>query len=204
MNTSRQALPYNYMAMDNQHSNALTDGAHLAAILGALTAALVWIWRTAIKDLLCWGWNAFKAPGRIMEFSKQLEQLRNEVHIHGQASNIMLDMLPDPIWKSDSEGNCIFANRVMLRTLGRQFSELAGQNWQQIIASEDADRVIRAWNSAVEEKRDFVLGYEWVHSNGTDYIHVDVNTFRNTDLNGNLVGYTAWCKANKMPRREPI
>ena len=202
MNDARQALPIDWRSVSDIKQPSSWSVGDVSTVVTAIAAVAIWLWRNALKELFLWGWNAFKAPGRIMEFARKLDDLQTEVYVGSQTCNVMLQTIAKPIFKSTADGKCTFANTYMLRRLGRQFSDIQGDNWKQIVSAADWTRVVNGWADAVKEKRDFSMEYDWVHANGKDLIHVHVTTSRLFDLKGNLVGYIAFCEDEKWPRRD--
>lgn len=72
----------------------------------------------------------------------------------------------NPIFESDKEGNCTYANRAYLRMLGVGMEEVEGHGWRSFIAPESKHIVFDEWETAVKQHRDFKLTYKFIHADG--------------------------------------
>lgn len=96
------------------------------------------------------------------ETRQEVWQLRQMLTLSRGRSRALMDTMPNPIWESNSEGDCTFANRRMLEVLNVGFEQVSGKAWEQRIHPDDRERVYEAWYQAVENKTDFELSYRWV------------------------------------------
>lgn len=67
--------------------------------------------------------------------------------------------LRDPMWESDATGGCVRVNRALLDLVQRNFDEMTGAGWENIICPDDKIRVWQEWRLAVERKRTFESAY---------------------------------------------
>ena len=72
----------------------------------------------------------------------------------------------NPVFESDREGNCIYANRAYLRMLGVGMEEIEGHGWKSFISPDSKHIVFEEWDAAVKQHRDFKLTYKFVHADG--------------------------------------
>jgi len=165
-------------------------------------AISTWIFRRVILKFCryCWDWG--KLPTNVANMVGKMRTLECMVSITAQRSRAMLDTVTFPVWESDMNGNCVWCNRYMLRRLGRQFSELAGNNWRTIIHVDDFDDVVDAWEKAIRDRRDFEHSYHWVGADSR-LIPVAVRTQRLFCSDGTVEGYIAFVTDGKWPTDEP-
>lgn len=71
-----------------------------------------------------------------------------------------------PIFESDREGRCVYANRAYLRMLGVDYTEIEGQGWRNFISPDSREMVSAEWDAAVRDHRDFRMTYKFVHADG--------------------------------------
>jgi PAS domain S-box-containing protein len=72
----------------------------------------------------------------------------------------------NPVFESDRDGNCIYANRAYLRMLGVGMEEIEGHGWKSFISPDSKHIVFEEWETAVKQHRDFKLTYKFVHADG--------------------------------------
>lgn len=158
--------------MDNRaiHEWVGTAG-KVTAIIGAFATFLALTWTKFGKHAFVWFRNLAKMPCTVSDIYKGLADLSQTVS-DGQfltdgKFKILFSSINQPVWKSDGDGNCVWCNPAMLTLLGRTFDDIKGQNWVNIIAEDDRDRIIRSWFNAVRHKRTFDEGYHWKHHDGS-------------------------------------
>jgi PAS domain-containing protein len=81
----------------------------------------------------------------------------------------ILDMQESPIFESDSEGLCIWANEKYVNLICRNKEDLFGNGWKNFIHEDDRKRVIEEWESAVKEERSSQSNYRMVSKCGNVY-----------------------------------
>lgn len=75
----------------------------------------------------------------------------------------MLSMdAPFAIFETDALGNYIDVNRTFCRWVGRSLSELVGNGWINSIAPAYQESVTSAWNTALQQQREFTLKYKLI------------------------------------------
>jgi PAS domain S-box-containing protein len=85
--------------------------------------------------------------------------------IRGVQRKLVNDSLT-PSFQCDPIGDCIFANEAYMAIVGRERTEVMGTNWLNCIEPEDRDRVQRAWEDCIYNRRRFELRYRYVQPNG--------------------------------------
>jgi len=172
------------MGMEAANPNNWSVG-DIALVGGFIASAILWWKKNPWRKLK----NMWQAPDRIEQILKKLDFILAGVNLATAMSQVTWQMLPRPVWQSDSNGNTVHANSYMLKLLCRQDDEILGDGWVNSVHEEDRERVQREWKNAVEHKRDFHLRYRWVTSAGVS-IPIIAQAIRLMDTNGNVLG---WC-----------
>jgi PAS domain S-box-containing protein len=94
----------------------------------------------------------------------------------------------EALFKTDSEGNCNWINRTYARTVQRTPPELMGHGWQNSIAKDDREHVVKAWYTAVEEDRELTLNFRFETPDG-EMIPARLRSYKMTDSKGEIIGY---------------
>lgn len=92
------------------------------------------------------------------------------------------------IFEADLNGDTIFVNRAYCRICGRSPEEVLGKGWKSLVHPEERDKVVEEWYSCVKERRDFIMAYKILRSDGTTII-VDSHAYVLRDLKGQTIGY---------------
>ena len=95
---------------------------------------------------------------------------------------------PHGIVETDAQGNLIWANRAYLDMVKRHPEEVANQGWRNVISEDDRERVVREWNYAVKDCRDFFSRFNIVDSNANP-IKVEARCLAMRDDDGKLLGH---------------
>jgi PAS domain S-box-containing protein len=111
----------------------------------------------------------------------ELKQAANE-----NATNFIISSLDIPMFKTDSEGTCIWASTAYCNLSGMNLEELLGWGWLSAIHPEDLEGVRSQWLVCVSEKRLFESRFKVRHSYGTEVTVYSkaVPTFFNNKLSG--------------------
>ena len=91
-------------------------------------------------------------------------------------------------FEADEKGRVIWANRTVMRTLGRSPEQIMGQGWVNIIAPSVRDRVVKKWQESIDQHREFEMEVIWQRADGTEF-PVFVHSYRMADANNNTLGY---------------
>lgn len=148
------------------------------AVLGAVAGWLYRKYGASVKDTLA-------ALRRLPETIEHVDAILHEVgKNHGSSLRDAVDrierglafqdlrawaLLQDmehAILETDADGSLIRINRTYLRWTGRSPGEVVGEGWKNVIHSEDVQRVSRAWEEAVRDKRDLELNFRILHVSG--------------------------------------
>jgi len=92
------------------------------------------------------------------------------------------------LFKTDVDGNCNWVNRTYSRTVERMPSELMDHGWQNAIAQEDREYVVKSWYNAVKERREFTASFTF-ETPGGRRIPAVVRSYKMTNSRGEVIGY---------------
>jgi len=81
----------------------------------------------------------------------------------------IFDNRETPIFESDNDGKCVWANPAYLNLIKRDLNSILGHGWKNFIAEEDRNRVIQNWDLCVKDGRDSEDTYTIVDSRGKKY-----------------------------------
>ena len=161
---------------------------------GLISAAIAWIWRHTLRQWMMWIFDWFRMPSRIRDIEAQVALSRDGTTMAIAMARATWDTLTEiPVWQSDALGLCVHASKTMLRVLGRQASEILGDNWRQIIHQPDRPLVYAEWDACIHERRDLDLTYHWVHSDGS-LIKIHVNANRILGATGEIIGWVSFVR----------
>jgi PAS domain S-box-containing protein len=73
---------------------------------------------------------------------------------------------PVGIFATDLEGQCIYTNSRCNEIGGFSTEEALGRGWAHFIHPDDAERVPRDWNAAMQQQVDYDGEYRWLHRDG--------------------------------------
>ncbi len=80
---------------------------------------------------------------------------------------LLVDAIPQQVWRCDSAGNVSFVNQEWHRFRGLSTEESLGQGWRSSIHPEDLGIVDEAWSAAVAEGKPFECTYRVRHVSGS-------------------------------------
>jgi PAS domain-containing protein len=130
--------------------------AFASLISGVVGVAAYWAWRQ--YKLLAAIVSEFKPNGG-SSLRDAINKIQSTVVIVDARQWAIVAGLRDPMWESDANGGCVRANRALLDLVQRNFDEMAGTGWENIIYADDRARVWQEWVSSVERKRTFESTY---------------------------------------------
>jgi PAS domain S-box-containing protein len=78
----------------------------------------------------------------------------------------MNDSLPLGMFASDANGSYVQTNKTCERITGQPFDSARDGGWIQAIHADDRERVVREWDAAVRERRDFRSVHRFQHTDG--------------------------------------
>jgi len=113
----------------------------------------------------------------------QLNRLETAVSISQAERLLLLDSIPQGVFTSDVKGRWIWVNDALRKTVGGSVAEFVGNNWENTICTDDRETVVREWNRAIEQKRDFNLYFNMcsLDTNEPRKVHVIATPANNFD-----------------------
>lgn len=100
---------------------------------------------SSIKDLL----------DRVEDKSNKIEFM---IHVY-------LDIVSIPIFITDNNGKCTWANRSYLNLVGMTLDDITGTGWEMAIDNKDKDVVLKEWYRACSELRPFHMRFNIRNNN---------------------------------------
>jgi PAS domain-containing protein len=108
--------------------------------------------------------------------------------------NLMLNLSEVPHFETDMEGNCLGVNDAYVNLIQRPKEELLGGGWILGILEEDREIVLKEWNEAVKNRRNFEKTLSVISKNNQEYL-VKCVAIRQSDSSGYLGYYSNVTKA---------
>src|SRR6266850_3769317 len=139
--------------------------------------------------------NAF--IGDITE-RKQTEEV---IRLSEQRFRTLTTQAPVGIFLTDSEGDCLFVNNRWCEIAGIAPEQATGQGWANALHSEDRQRVVDEWSTAVQGGREFALEYRYQRRQ-SEAIWVYSSALALRDEAGQITGYLG-IVTNIMERKQP-
>jgi PAS domain S-box-containing protein len=87
-------------------------------------------------------------------------------HVLDEEFRALADSAPVLIWTSGPDKGCTFFNRQWLEFTGIPLEDQLGDGWLQVVHTEDRDGILRAYNTAFDQARDFEFEYRVRHRDG--------------------------------------
>lgn len=79
----------------------------------------------------------------------------------------VLDMFPNPIWRSGVDAKCDYFNKAWLDFTGRSLEEELGDGWISGVHPEDLEYCVAHYIKAFEAREPFYMMYRLHHADGT-------------------------------------
>lgn len=74
-----------------------------------------------------------------------------------------------PVFETDKDGKCTYANRAFLLRVQRGFSEIEGTGWVNVIHHSNKIEVMREWNKARKGSRNFEMDIKMATPDGMTF-----------------------------------
>ncbi|HIK12599.1 MAG TPA: PAS domain S-box protein [Oscillatoriaceae cyanobacterium M33_DOE_052] len=84
-----------------------------------------------------------------------------------RSSKILAEGVPVGIFHTDAKGTCLYVNDCWCKLTGLTPKEALGQGWHKGIHPDDRERVLEAWNLALQANQPFNSEYRWVRADGS-------------------------------------
>jgi len=95
---------------------------------------------------------------------------------------------PVGIFRTDAQGKCIYVNERWCQITGLAAADVSQDGWGTTLHPEDSERVITAWEQAIQSRGEFKLEYRWQRPDG-QVVWVYGQGAPEWDLEGHLTGY---------------
>ena len=114
----------------------------------------------------------------LTEKRKNEEEIRNSRDFYLK----LLDDFPNPVWRSDIEGNCNYFNKAWLSLTGKSIDENIGYGWTSWLHPEDKERVLKEYSDAIKSQKSFTCefrlkdfhdDYRWIVDFGMPYYNFE-------------------------------
>ncbi|MBM4200887.1 MAG: PAS domain S-box protein, partial [Gammaproteobacteria bacterium] len=115
--------------------------------------------------------DALPLPGGVHDdlaaVGQELVSLRRQL-AHGRSEVVhLIDCLPNPVWRTDRAGNCIYVNQAWLDFTGRPREAELGRAWIQDLHPDDVERCLTEIRKASRQRVPFGLEYRMKHRDGS-------------------------------------
>lgn len=111
----------------------------------------------------------------------------------------LVEMSPAPCFETDARGDCVYVNRAWSLITGLGFEASLGLGWMRALVAEDAERIRRERQPAIEEGVAYDQRYRVMCRDGS-VRHMCAST-QPIRRNGVLIGWLGWV-ADETPERE--
>lgn len=184
-------------------TNVSTDDLEWMAALGAaVTVFVVFIRKVrSVMQRLTQFFRDFAAmPDAVKKLTKEImpndgsslsdkiRAMETRLTIIDQSTNVMADVRPHPLFKTDDKGHPIFLNRAWLSLTGLSASDAQGDGWINAIWPEDRKHIYEEWEAAIEQERDFSHDLRMKRADGSP-VWVSCTARVMKDVQGKVVGW---------------
>lgn len=123
---------------------------------------------------------------------KRAEQERQKVvdqlWYSEQRYSTLADTAPVGIFRTDTQGNCLYGNERSFTMIGQTQNQSMGMGWSETLHPEDRERVIAAWYETVQQDLPFSCEYRFLRPDGT-MLWVYGQGIAEKDTKGNTIGF---------------
>ena len=182
----------------------LNDYSVYIGAVSATIAVSVFTWKKGIKPAM----QALKQYDRLCErvdtifeeitpnggksMKDTQDRMARDIALDGQIQQSMAADTKAALFRTDSEGKCVWVNRTYTRTVGRDAKEIMGHGWVNAIAADERDAVVAEWYKSVEEDREFSMEFNFETPTG-DKTKAKVRSYKMVDSKGDVLGYFGNC-----------
>ncbi len=124
----------------------------------------------------------------LTEKRKNEEDLKNSRDFYLK----LLDDFPNPVWRSDPNGNCNYFNKAWLSFTGRSIEENIGYGWVSSVHPDDKERVLKEYSEAFKLQKSFTSEFRLQDSHG-EYRWIIEFGMPYYDFNNHYSGYLGSC-----------
>ena len=151
----------------------------------------LWMWRKASNIFSVYSrlethdTKLQHVDNKLTSIESKLDVVVGELQVNGGNSlrdvfnSLLIDILAETgvrramhtdsvaFWESDAEGQCIFASNKLGEIMDMNPHDILGDGWITKLHPDDVERVTRAWEMAVKQRRTFIADYRFVHDDGS-------------------------------------
>lgn len=135
---------------------------------------------------------------RVAQLEAEKESLQQELQARRHIESLLLESeqryaslataAPVGIYRIDDAGQCIYVNDYYCQITGLPLEAAMGAGWQQAIHPEDRDRVLRTWETCLQESYLCALEYRYLQADGA-VVWVYSQTTLERGAGGATMGY---------------
>lgn len=126
-----------------------------------------------ITSLITIGTLAYKTYRQVVPNSGSsmrdaIDKLITKVDKNGLATMVYLDNVchDTAMFITDNKGRCEWVNKAYLNMLGKNMSEVVGNNWASCIHQDDRASIETEWEHTANRSRNFDMTYRFINSYG--------------------------------------
>ena len=182
----------------------LRDYSLYATGASAALGLIIFLYRKAVKPMFVALQTYYQAIEKIdkifdeitpnggTSMKDKIDKIDDNLHLWQEIQLAMAADTKAALFRTDSEGNCVWVNRTYTKIVGRSFSEILGHGWQNVISQEDREKVVAEWYKSVEENREFSMDYNFETPDGEKTL-VKGRGYKLVNSKGDLLGYWGNC-----------
>ena len=102
----------------------------------------------------------------IWELKSGIQNINTRLNGIEESQYVSLNLLGISFWISSETGECVYASTNLCKLLGRNESELLGNNWVAWIVVEDRERIFKSWEFSIKNKSAFDEYYTFKRADG--------------------------------------
>lgn len=190
---------------EGDFTSLIQDYAIYVAGISAIISGIIVIYKKAIKPMVKAVTSYYRTIEKIDKIFEEvtpnggtsikdkIDKMDHSLALIQQVQDAMAADTTAALFRTDSEGNCVWVNRTYTRTAGRDVSELMGHGWQNAVAQEDRDHIVEEWYTSVKENREFSLEFNFETPTGHK-TRAKVRSYKLVDSKGEILGYFGNCQ----------
>jgi PAS domain S-box-containing protein len=90
----------------------------------------------------------------------------------GQSQARLADSVPNQVWTADADGRLDYVNARVLEYFGREYDEMIGLGWQDVIHPADLPRVLETWSRSVNTGKPYEVEFRLRRADGEYHWHI--------------------------------
>jgi PAS domain S-box-containing protein len=102
----------------------------------------------------------------IFEDISYQKTISDELRKSEEEYRLLVEASPVGIYKTDSNGNCVFANSTWLEMAGMTLSEARGMGWLKALHPEDREDIQELWYKSIESRTNWKHQYRFLSKTG--------------------------------------